>query len=89
MFKTQDWLITKWLNIHLYMLEATGIMTNKGSITLIGAVLLATALLTGAATAFFSKSPDSPVEQAAESYLKHQIGLDIDFSKEKKEGSDK
>ncbi len=55
-------------------------MKNK---LIISFVLIAAASSVGLYFQFFSKSIDSPIEQAAEQLLKEN-GIDIDFSESKK-----
>lgn len=53
----------------------------KGEITV--ALILAgvvVAIIVGIAAPLITKKPDSPVEQAAEAYLKNETGLVIDFT---------
>lgn len=48
--------------------------------SLIAAIVLSVALACGAGAYFFSNQKDSMLEQMAEDVIKHETGLDIDFS---------
>lgn len=57
-----------------------GSSKSKGLVTV---AIMVVCLLVGAGVFYFTKKPDSPLEQAAESILKMQ-GVDIDFSESAK-----
>lgn len=48
--------------------------------TVITAVIVAIAILTGFGAYHISKQPDSAVEQFAEEVIENQTGFDVDFS---------
>lgn len=45
---------------------------------------VAVAIVVGVAAPYFTKKNDTPIEQAAEAYIKKETGLDIDFSPDEK-----
>lgn len=54
---------------------------------MMGAVIITIAAIVGFAAHFITKTPDSPVEEAAEAVIEYELGLPkgtIDLSKEKK-----
>lgn len=59
-------------------------MKQKGIATIVTVIIIAAAFAAGLWFKHYSDEIDSPIEQVAENILDTQ-GIDVDFSKEKKE----
>ena len=55
------------------------------SIGLVGAIVVGVSLIVGAITTIIIKKKDNPIEQIAEFVIKHETGIDIDFTPEENE----
>lgn len=55
-------------------------MGKDKEMTIITALLVAIAILTGFGAYHITKQPDSPAEEFAEEFIEYQTGFDVDFS---------
>ena len=55
-------------------------MVKDKEMTIVTAIIVAIAILTGFGAYQITKQPDSAVEQFAEEVIENQTGFDIDFS---------
>lgn len=77
------WILEKYITSQIYMV--TKFVDFSGRKGMWVAIFISVALILGVIVSKTSDKPDSALEQTIEGVLKSQTGIDIDFSKERKD----